>query len=316
MIEVIHPGLYSTIQDAGRTGFQRFGVPVGGAMDSVALELANLLVGNDSTEGVLELTLSGTQLLFHESVTVAITGAHMTPMVDGKEIQMGKAITIPKNSTLRFQRPLKGCRTYLAVAGGFQAERVMNSVSTYVRASLGGVEGRLLKKGDQLLLKQPRCQTTDWLIRTDDWWNRPVVRVMKGPEAHQFSPQHISEFVSKPFRVSPQSDRMGFRLEGMSLIRDQQKELLSEPVTFGTIQVPSDGQPILLMADRQTTGGYPRIAQVIKADLSVVAQKKPGDEIQFQWVTREQALAALASQNQALKEIYYSITARRESNAQ
>lgn len=317
MIEVIHPGLLTTFQDLGRRGYQRFGVPIGGAMDTLSVELANYLVGNEANEGVLELTLSGMKLYFHQAATIAITGANLTPFMNEMPVPMGKAIRMEQGSLLSFAKVVEGCRGYVAVAGGYNIPPVLNSVSTYLRASLGGFEGRALRKGDYLALKNDSAKVPgdDFKIRTEEWWSRSRVRIVEGPEAKWFTDKQLTTFVQTAFSVSPHSDRMGYRLEGNAWHLEKFADMLSEPVTKGTIQVPADGTPILLMADCQTTGGYPRIAQVIQADISVVAQKKPGESIQFEWVTLEEARMAFQQQRQQVKELQLSILERRTRDA-
>lgn len=317
MIEVIHPGLLTTFQDLGRRGYQRFGVPIGGAMDTVSLEIANYLVGNEADEGGLELTLSGTKLLFHQTATIAITGANLRPLVNEQPIPMGKAVSIEQGSLLTFSKVSHGCRGYVALAGGYDIEPVLQSMSTYLRASIGGLDGRALRKGDQILCKVPQSDLpcSDFTIRTEDWWTRPRIRIVKGPEVHRFIEDQLVNFVQTPYSVSPQSDRMGYRLDGAQLTPEQSEEMLSEPVTKGTIQVPADGAPIVLMADCQMTGGYPRIAQVIQADLPAMAQKKPGDILHFEWVTWQEARKALDHQRKQLKELAFSIQERMARHA-
>lgn len=318
MLEVIHPGPFTTIQDLGRQGYQRYGVSVTGVMDIQSHTLANLLVGNEPDEATFEITYSGAKFKFHTSALIAIAGGNMMPLVSGEAIQSGRPVYVSAGSVLHFSKLKSGCRVYLAVAGGWGVPTVLQSKSTFLRAGIGGFEGRILRKGDTIpYTTQQREQSlsVEWHAVSDHWWKRDFVRVMKGPEINRFTSEQIRRFTSIPYTVSSQSDRMGYRLTGEAIQKEVSEEMISEPVSFGTIQLPSDGQPIVLMADRQTTGGYPRIAQVVRADLCVLAQKKPGDTVQFEWVEFEQARKLSYAVHHWTKEVQASIEMRRNSRA-
>lgn len=319
MLEVIHPGPFTTIQDLGRVGFQRYGVSVTGAMDPQASALANLVVGNEPQDAVLEITLTGAKFQFHQPTKIAVTGADMLVQLDGVELKRGCAIPVSGGQVLHFVNLRAGCRGYLAVHGGLEVPEVMGSRSTFLRAGIGGLEGRALRKGDQILYTscdQGKQTLADWHVPTDLWWKKEKVRVLKGPEVNRFDAQQLDKFTSELYAISPQSDRMGYRLQGAILKSQDATELVSEPVTFGTIQVPSGGEPIVLMADRQTTGGYPRIGQVIQIDLPVLAQKKPGDRVRFEFVSLEEARKLAAEFRQWQQDVKTSIEVRRRQDAQ
>ncbi|MFA1641961.1 biotin-dependent carboxyltransferase family protein [Chryseomicrobium imtechense] len=319
MLEVIQPGPFTTVQDCGRRGYQRYGVSVTGVMDRQSHILANLLVGNEPQEATFEITFSGAKFKFHRSTTIAIAGADMTPLINGEPIHTGRPVFIPSGSELHFSKMKSGCRTYLAVTGGWDIPSVLKSKSTFLRAGIGGFKGRALCKGDEIAYSEQSLaqhNSEDWHVSSDRWWKRGHVRVIKGPESNQFTSEQLKQFTNFPYKVSPQSDRMGYRLQGEGIKKENSLEMISEPVTFGTIQLPSDGQPIILMADRQTTGGYPRIGQVIEADLCILAQKKPGETIQFEWVDIEQARMLSKAVHQWMKEVDASIALRRKQDAE
>lgn len=305
-IKVLHPGPLTTVQDLGRTGFQKFGVIVSGAVDAFALRVANLLTGNDETEAGLEMTLSGAKLLFEEEALIAICGGAFQPLIQGMPVGMWKPIFVEKGAELSFALPQSGtagARVYLAVAGGFDLPETMGSKSTYLRAEIGGFQGRALKKGDQLPLAKKRAlppfqkknryfSEASWSVSPSlipKYTVHPSVRVIPGKAFSSFTEASIGAFFNQSYKVTPQSDRMGYRLEGTPLVLKEKRDMLSEPTTFGTIQVPSNGQPVVLLADRQTTGGYPCIGYVISADLPLVAQTKPGDKLTFCPTTVEES---------------------------
>ena len=301
-IRVIKPGLLTTVQDLGRYGYQKHGVIVNGAMDPFALRMANLLVRNDANQAVLEITLMGPSLQFEVDACLAICGANLSPMVDGEPIPGWRPVHVKKDSILHFGAPLSGCRAYLAVTGGFDIPGIMGSKSTYLRAEIGGWEGRALKKGDVLPLNAEGSffatgdgagfASTRWAISSDllpKYEADPVVRVIRGNQFDLFDDQSKESFFASEFLVTPQSDRMGYRLAGPTLGLRQPMELISEAVAAGTIQVPPEGNPIVLLADRQTTGGYPKIAQIASVDLPVIAQVSPGGKVRFQEISLQEA---------------------------
>ncbi|WP_040208845.1 5-oxoprolinase subunit C family protein [Neobacillus jeddahensis] len=309
-IKVIRPGLLTSVQDLGRYGMQKDGVIVGGAMDLFAFRLANILVGNQEEKAALEIMMLGPQLEFLENTLIAICGGQLSPSVDGQPIPEWRPVLIKKGGILSFGAMKTGCRAYIAITGGIDVPEVMGSRSTYLRAEMGGFQGRSLQEGDVLLTGSP----SKWAIRTlhrlvgnsgsslvaaSKWTisqsvmpiyrNNPVIRVIRGGEFQWFSAKSREQFFKTDFWVTPQSDRMGYRLNGSELKLSEQNELISTAVTAGTVQVPADGNPIVLMADRQTTGGYPKIAQVATIDLPILAQVKPGEIVRFHEIQLEEA---------------------------
>lgn len=311
MITIIKPGLLSTIQDKGRYGFQKYGVISSGAMDELSHRLANILIGNDDNSPTIEMTLLGAVIHFHEDTLISICGGDLSPSINGcLTVPMWRPVLIKKDTTLHFRGAKKGCRTYLAVAGGFSIPKLMNSASTYLRAAIGGFCGRSLQAGDEIsfnrksrlserIFESLKTRLYHHPFAAANWFISPtpipipeknlVIQVMEGRQYHLFNEESREKFFQSLFQVTAQSDRMGYRLQGYPLQLQNHKELLSEAVTFGTIQVPADGNPIILLADRQTTGGYPKIAQIASVDFPLIAQAKPGDRIHFKKISHEDA---------------------------
>lgn len=301
-IEVIKPGLFSVFQDLGRRGYQRFGVPVNGAMDERAHRMANWLVGNSAAMATLEVTMLGPTLIFHATTTIAISGADLGANINSSSLPPGKSANVRPGDTLTFGRRAGGARAYLAVRGGYDLPPIMGSVSTNSRARFGGIDGQPLYKGDTIRLLRPSLVTgmkkqarpvySQNILLCED----APVRVMKGLEWGSFSTTSQKYLLADPYKITPQSDRMGYRLSGPELGVSVVQDMLSETVGFGTIQVPPDGQPIILMADRGTSGGYPRIAHVISVDLPRLAQMVPGQSLRFELIDLEAAQKLVLSQ--------------------
>lgn len=326
-VKVLQPGMLATIQDLGRFGLQKFGVIVGGAMDSNSLRIANLLVGNTEGEGALEVTLFGTSLLFESDELIAITGGNLQPTVDGNEVPMWQPLLIRKGSILKFNAAISGSRAYVAFGGGIQVPEVMGSKSTYIRAGIGGFQGRKLQKNDVFECNtrtesgedlfdqlQKKASYLSWSVHYSPFVTfkkTQTIRIIRGSEYERFDGGSLHKFLSTPYTISTQSDRMGYRLEGQNIRLKEPFELLSEGVTFGTIQVPPNGQPIILMADRQTTGGYPKIGQVISADLPALAQMQANSHVFFKEVTLEEAQWALIHQEKELNELAFGLRIKR-----
>ncbi|KQL54257.1 KipI antagonist [Heyndrickxia shackletonii] len=324
MITIKKPGLLTSIQDIGRYGYQKYGVIVSGVMDPVAHRIANLLVGNEENAPTLEITLLGPVLEIHEDTLISICGGDMSPHINGKPVPMWRTVYVKKGSELRFGTAKAGCRVNLAVAGGFSVPTVMGSKSTYLNAGIGGFNGRALKTGDHISVNQPSPLSSkiilqmkkqagsrsflemEWSVASKfipSFKTDQTIRVMKGRQYSLFTNQSQKDFFSKTFEVSTQSDRMGYRLKGETLALKEPKEMLSEAVSFGTIQVPSDGNPIILLADRQTTGGYPKIGQVATVDLPLLAQAKPGDRLRFSEIEHEVAEQLLMERERKIQEL-------------
>jgi biotin-dependent carboxylase-like uncharacterized protein len=301
---IVHTaGLLTTVQDRGRYGYQRFGMPVSGAMDVFSLELANLLVGNEPGDACLEVTISGPEIEFTDATWTAITGADMAPHLNGQTIPMNTAIDIRPGDRLGFRGLRSGCRAYIAFAGGIAVLPVMGSRSTYLRAGIGGFQGRALMPGDELPLGgfepfSPSGQFSMGSARrkpllkkipeglVPEYKHEQTIRIISGPEAHYFEIAGLRSFLSTEYTVTAQSDRMGYRLSGDQIRhKEGMTNIISAGISLGTVQVPGDGQPIILIADRQTTGGYARIANVITADLTLLAQMRPGGKIHFKETT-------------------------------
>lgn len=314
-IEVVKPGMFSTFQDLGRVGSQHLGAPVCGAMDELSHRLANIAVGNPAGEATLEITLLGPTLHFNAASTIAWAGADLSPLLDGVPIERATPTPVAAGATLQFGPRVWGVRAYLAVRGGYVLDRVMGSTSTYTRGGFGGYQGRALRKADVIEtgpvdgLAKPRVspsrkRAVQALL--DATWG-PVadvpVRVFPGREWAHFSDATRQTLLTAPYRVGAQSERMGLRLEGPVLARATQGDILSVPVSFGTMQVPPDGQPIILMADRQSVGGYPKIVQVATVDLPRLAQRAPGDHVQFELTSVEQAQARILERSAALRAL-------------
>lgn len=296
-ITVIRAGMLTTVQDLGRRGHRAAGVPVGGAMDAFALRLANLLAGNAEEAAALEFTLLGPELEFASDTTVAVGGG------DFGALPLWEPVQVRAGERVKFSAARTGCRGYLAIAGGLDVPVVLGGRGTDLRAALGGFEGRALRDGDVLRAGEiARRVAGRWHIDErilPAYSAGPTVRVVRGAQADEFG----DTLLTAEFKVTPKSDRMGVRLAGPAVARDNARELVSTTVAPGTVQVPPDGQPIVLMADAQTIGGYPQIAHVVSADLPLVAQLRPGDAMRFREVTlaeahelvrvRERALAML-----------------------
>lgn len=305
-IQILRPGWLTTVQDLGRPGYQHWGMPVGGAMDRLALLAANRLVGNPDGSAVLEITVQGPELLFEQAATIAVTGADLSPSVNGEAILDWTAVSVLEGDRLAFGARRSGARAYLAVGGGIDVPRVLGSRSTHLASRTGGWSGRALVKGDVVASGVPgpaaerRLGWSVPLSARPPYRPEPRLRCLLGPQANHFLPEAQTRLAEGTYRLLPQSDRMGCRLTGPPLVHVGATDTISEAVPCGAIQVPADQQPILLMADRQTTGGYPKIAVVISADLPLAAQLLPGDSLRFAIITPAEAWAALRDQRAAL----------------
>ena len=304
-LTVLRPGLFTTIQDRGRWGHQGIGVPVSGAMDLASHRAANALVGNPADAATLEATLLGPDLRVEQDTMLAVTGADLSASIDGTAVPLDTPIRGRAGAVLRFGDRRRGTRAYVACDGGIDVPAVLDSRATHVVSAMGGVDGRPVKAGDRLQLgpSAPRVplKTTAPLMRPAAGGVR--VRVLPGPQDDYFTDAAFEVLQRSRFSVSTQSDRMGYRLQGGRIPRAAGREMISDATFAGAIQVPASGEPILLMADRQTTGGYPQIATVITADLPGAAQLAPGDWIEFEICSRADARAALIAQEGRLRAI-------------
>ena len=297
-LTVIRPGLFTTIQDGGRWGHQSSGVPVGGALDLVSHRLANALVGNATDAASLEVTIAGPELRFDADATVAITGADFAVTNDGTAAPLARPMPMRRGGVLRFGARRSGARAYVAIDGGITVPPVLGSRATHVLTAMGGVEGRPLTAGDRLTLGSGTCAVARSRVEVPlvAGQGGARVRVLPGPQDDFFPADAFHVLQQSRYAIAPQSDRMGYRLVGVRIPLLLNRDMISDATFAGGIQVPPSGEPILLMADRQTTGGYPQIATVISADLPLAAQLAPGDWIEFQLCSRGDALAALVAQ--------------------
>ena len=301
-LHVIKPGMLTTVQDAGRWGFQAFGVSVAGPMDPFSFRAANAVVRNGLDAAALEITVVGPELEFEDDRLVAIAGGQFAVTVDGRQVDTATAFAVSAGSRLQFGDRLSGARAYLAVDGGVEAPRWLGSRATDTLAKMGGLDGRPLRAGDRLALGRPaglgirRPERLSPLLSSET----PMLRVLPGPQADRFAEGSLQVLQSAPYRVRPASGRVGFRLDGQPIRHSRGADIISDATSMGSLQVPADGQPILLMADRQTTGGYPKIATVISADIGIAGQLAPGDDLSFRVCSPEEAITALIARERAL----------------
>lgn len=310
-IKVLHGGMLTTVQDKGRKGYQQYGISTAGVMDEYSYALANALVANPKGEAVLEITYMGPRLLLEEDMVLAVTGADLTPMVDGVEIPMYQSIRVPSGSTLSFGTIKKGVRAYLAFGGSIDVPLVGGSKSTLVKSKMGGFHGRPLKAGDELeVMVNPDAPSGKVLQEQykPNLLKEHKIGVVLGPQDDYFDEKALAQLFSEQgYRLSNQVDRMGLRLSGTPLQHKKGADILSDATVMGSIQVPQDGLPIILMADRQTTGGYTKIATVIREDLCKLAQLGPGDSISFYELSLQEAQRRYAEFDQRIRHAIESI---------
>jgi biotin-dependent carboxylase-like uncharacterized protein len=301
--EILHPGIHTTLQDLGRPGFMKYGIPASGAADRFSARVANWLVGNATGAALLEISLFRLELLALTDLVIAITGGDLTPKVNGTSVPMWQSISIQKGDSILFRARRNGLRAYLAVRGGFTGPVFLGSRSVFVR----GLMGNPLRAGDKLEVEEagensnPRKKLPREMIPSF-----PIqlpLRTVLGPQEDRFTPLGIETFLSSDYRVSHQSDRMGYRLEGPEIEHRKGADIISEPIPRGAIQVPGDGLPILLLWDAQVSGGYTKIGSVISADLDRLAQVMPGETLRFSAVSLEEAHAALRGEEVRLAGI-------------
>ena len=292
VFNVLKPGLFTTVQDVGRYGYLKYGVPISGAMDTFSLVTANLLVGNNLNDACLEITLTGPELQVLARTQIAITGGNISPKINGQDVPMWQTLEVREGDIISFGRMESGCRAYLAVRGGINTPIILGSRSTYVRGGFGGINGRQLKAGDVIEgFGSPLIEHTYSLPKEliPKFTSPFAAHVILGPQKSMFTKQGINTFFSSQYRVTVESDRMGYRLEGQKIEHKEKGEIVSDALLPGAIQVPKDGQPIIVMRDAQTTGGYPKIAAVITPDVSLLGQARPNDVIIFSEISISQA---------------------------
>lgn len=317
-IQVTHTGLSDTIQDLGRFGYAHFGINPGGAMDKPAAQVANFLTGNAKNEAVIEMHFPAARFLIEEPCLLAVTGADFGMYINDVPVNINTPVKVSQGSVIDFRKNTTGARAYLAVHGGFNIQPWLNSFSTNLKAKAGGYEGRALKKGDRLLFKKqtaidtnipPSFKTFSWQAAVSAFYADPhTIRITAGNELPLLSTCSTSIFTESSFTISMQSDRMGYRMQGVPLILQNPLEMISSAVTEGTIQLLPSGQLIILMADHQTTGGYPRLAHVITADISKLAQQKPGTRLTFKLISQSTAETLLFQQQQHLQQLQNALT--------
>ena len=305
---VLSPGALSTVQDEGRFGYMSTGFSPSGAMDQFSMKIANILVGNAPGDGVIEMTMIGASVKFDCTSVIAVTGADMKPDINGKEIKMYKSVEVSAGDVLTFKAAVGGMRSYLAVAGGFDLSLVMGSMSTNLKCAIGGFEGRKLMRGDEIPLRQSISHELIGKRKTSEpekIGDSIAVRVMLGPQDDYFTDKGINTFLSSEYTVSDKSDRMGVRLEGEPVENVSGVDIISDAIATGAVQIPASGTPIIMMADRQTTGGYAKIATVISADLKKIAQARPGTKIRFEAVSEKEAVRLKKIDEKKLKLLLY-----------
>lgn len=303
VFHVLKPGFFTTVQDLGRHGYLRYGVPISGAMDAFSMVAANLLVKNNPNDACLEITLIGPELQALADTQIAITGGSLSPKINGDAVSMWQTLTVHRGDVVSFGKMENGCRSYLSVRGGINTPAILGSKSTYVRGKFGGIEGRQLKIGDviegfnvspiETVYKMPENLVPSFP-------NDFTVHVILGPQADMFTERGVETFLSNPYRVTIESDRMGYRLEGPTIEHKGKADIVSDALFPGAIQVPKNGKPIVIMKDAQTTGGYPKIAVVTTPDLDKLGQAKPNDKVRFSEITLEEARERLLEYRKAL----------------
>lgn len=306
-LEILAPGALTTVQDRGRFGFGQYGVPPSGAVDRFSLRVGNLLVGNREDEACLEITVIGPKIIALTDTAIAITGADLQPMINNTPLGMWRTHLLRKDDLLSFKAPRSGCRAYLAVGGGINIPDIMGSKSTNIAAGFGGLEGRPLRKGDVLYSDSP-ARYLNTKSRSFNSANTPLyakeqrLRVIFGPQDNHFPTQAKEIFLNSAFKVTPQSDRTGIRLGGPRIEAEKglKESIISEGVVPGTIQIPGDAQPIIILGET-VTGGYRKIATVISADLHLVGQLKPGDTVHFCSVSLDKAYRAVREMEEMIQ---------------
>jgi antagonist of KipI len=308
-IHIKHPGFATTVQDLGRFGYGHLGISPAGAADALSFRVANLLVGNHDNAPAIEMTLLGATVEFDVPATVAVTGAECALEIDGVQVPNAEAVHAGSGSVLKCGQLKIGVRNYLAVQGGIDVPLVMGSASTHLGGHFGGFEGRMLRKGDVLRVgnagaSHPRVLRKEILLPAA--YGDTTLRVTRGAQQDWFDESEFAKLFSNPYKVTTQSGRTGLRLNGEEILPREATQLLTDGVPLGAIQISQDGQPIVLFVDQQTTGGYPKIANVIAADLHRVGQLRAEGTVRFTEVSMEKAVHLLREQGSWLKEIFES----------
>lgn len=303
---MLAPGCLTTVQDLGRYGHLRYGVPISGAMDAFSLAAANLLVGNSPNDAGLEITITGPELSVLASTQIALTGGAISPIVNGRSVPMWQTLNVQLGDVISFGKMEGGCRSYLAFRGGIDAPLVLGSKSTYVRGGFGGIGGRQLRIGDVIEGFEVAPLEHEYRVPDDlvPQFGRDLrVHVILGPQADMFTEAGIETFFSSQYKVTSEADRMGYRLEGPLIEHKGKADIVSDALLPGAVQVPKNGKPIVMMRDAQTTGGYTKIAVVCTSDLSVLGQARPDGLIEFSRITVAEAHRRLQEQNRLLRNL-------------
>lgn len=284
--KVLNKGLLSLIQGGPRIGFQQYGVPVSGAMDDYSLRVANMLVGNDEYEACIESLIIGPTIEFDQRSIIAITGADLGPMLNGISIDMYRSYIVSRGDILSFSGVKNGCRAYIAFGGGIDVPIIMGSKSTYFKGNLGGYKGRELRDDDYIKLLKFDGNINSILPKkyVKEYDKEIILRAIRGPQDNMFDSKNIKTFYNSVYNITNECDRMGYRLSGNKINHLDGADIVSDGIAFGAIQIPGHGNPIIMMSDRQTVGGYTKIANVISVDLCKLAQGKPGDKVRFKEV--------------------------------
>lgn len=278
-LKILKPGLLTTVQDAGRPGFMKYGIPLCGAMDQRSMRAANSLLGNTPGAAVLEITMTGPEFVALTDISVAVTGARFDVLINGASTK-AEVLSLAEGDRVKFSRLLEGARAYLALSGGVDVPLIMGSRSTYVPGAFGGFEGRSLRTGDILNAGADQASASE-SPKITPLNEETTVRVVPGAEADQFSPAAAGHLLDAVWQVSPDSNRMGLRLTGPVLEMQSSDSMISTGLMPGSVQLPSGGQPIVIMRDGQTTGGYPRIFHVLSEDIDLLAQARGGSVVRF-----------------------------------
>lgn len=306
IIKILNPGLLTTIQDKGRWGYQKFGMSVAGVMDNFATRVANILVGNEEYEAVIEATLLGVEILFNCDEVISITGANMNPKINGNTVPMWTSLYVKAGDKLTSTGAVSGLRSYIGFSRGLDVPEIMGSKSTFTRGNLGGFEGRKLNAGDEIKLgKKELPKSGSYLpdLYKPDYSKNNIIRVVLGPQDDYFDKEAIDTFLSSKYTITSEADRMGYRLDGPKIEHIDGADIVSDGIVFGSVQVPGHGSPIIMMADRQTTGGYTKIATVITPDLPKLAQMSPGNTMNFEMVSVEESHRIYKDYENQFKEI-------------
>lgn len=313
-MKIFKAGIQDTVQDMGRYGYQHFGINPGGVMDKFSAQMANMLAGNEINQAVIELHFPASVFIFQQPALIALGGADFSPSINGEKIPSGHPVLVNKNSILQFHKIIRGARTYMAVHGGLHIPHWLGSCSTHLKARAGGFNGRALMKDDEIafektsifasVLGEKEFAVLPW--QADDNWEEKKsgeILVLPGNEWDRLTESAKESFSMTSFVITNQSDRMGYRLNNLPLPVMSNEEVISSGVSFGTVQLLPDGKLIILMADHQTTGGYPRVAHVISAHHSRLAQMKAGDKMHFQLTDQQTAEELLIKQQLHLRQL-------------